>query len=156
MSRKSSRRRGRDYNYYESKNNYKIANRRLLLSKPVTTFPDSLRLYEDRRAWHPEGAHAPARGFRNTLHRLKIAEPTRSRTESVRRRIYRPFTQSTKGLWKNLRTAIAFVNPDKTIICVRRKIRREIAHALGFAGRGGGGSGKNRPPKYNEYSKIHC
>lgn len=46
--------------------------------------------------------------------------------------------------------AIGFQNPSVTLVCVRRKRRKEVLHALGVAG------GRVRPPEWNESSYIHC
>lgn len=44
-----------------------------------------------------------------------------------------------------------FLNPEKTIICLERKMRREIMHALGFAGKTG-----FKKPIYNSHSHVRC
>lgn len=43
-----------------------------------------------------------------------------------------------------------FVKAERVLVCLRRKIRREVMHALGIAG------GDVRPPRRNELSKISC
>lgn len=43
-----------------------------------------------------------------------------------------------------------FKNPSKVYICIKRKIRREIAHALGFAG------SSVKHPRFNYYSRVRC
>lgn len=48
--------------------------------------------------------------------------------------------------------SLGFVAPQKVVVCVRRKTRKEVLHALGYTGRGRGG-GKKR---FNHYSKVHC
>lgn len=46
---------------------------------------------------------------------------------------------------------LKFPTPKSVIICIRRKIRREVLHALRRVGSGGG---KKR--RRNEWSDIHC
>lgn len=48
---------------------------------------------------------------------------------------------------------MAFEGSRAVAICVRRKVRREILHALGKSGKG---AKFNRKPKYNEHSKVRC
>lgn len=47
----------------------------------------------------------------------------------------------------------AFNYPNSVMICVRRKIRKEVMHALGKSGKG---SRFQRKPKYNRHSKVRC
>lgn len=44
-----------------------------------------------------------------------------------------------------------FQNADKVIICLKRKIRREVMNALGLAGKKG-----QKSPHFNAYSHIRC
>lgn len=48
-------------------------------------------------------------------------------------------------------SAIAFEEPRVAVVCVRRKIRKEVLHATGFAGKRG-----QRKPRYNEASEVNC
>lgn len=49
---------------------------------------------------------------------------------------------------------VGFTLPWQVIICVRRKRRREVLHALNIAGRSGVGRGKRQ--HRNEYSEVRC
>lgn len=102
-----------------------------------------LSLYEDRRTFNPEGDLAPARSFNQSRHRLIYpnSQPNvnKNRTPSNTRTIKYPSA------------SIAFDNPDKVLICARRKIRKEVLHALKKSGKTG-----QRRPRYNYYSKISC
>lgn len=118
--------------------------RYLPLSQYVAKPLSVLRLFEDRRFFHPEGVQAPARSFTRLSHRLEFrAGPLRVS--------YRP-TRVAMGLenpypsWK-----IGFVKPKEVLICVRRRIRRQVMHAFKIAGRSGLGG-----PRYNAYSKVSC
>lgn len=45
---------------------------------------------------------------------------------------------------------VKFQDPSGVLICVRRKVRREVLHAKGRAG------GRVRRPRRNEWSNISC
>lgn len=49
-----------------------------------------------------------------------------------------------------LTSRIGFKVPDRVLICVRRRRRREVIHALGVAG------GRVRRPRLNRFSSISC
>lgn len=116
----------------------------LLSPQPTGPLPDSVLndirpLYdplplleiEDRRRFHPGGRNAPPKSFRSSPAKQK---------------------PKTYSLLKG-NPLYAFAHPKKTIMCVRRKMRTEVMHALGFAGKGGG---KQRKPRFNANSKVHC
>lgn len=46
---------------------------------------------------------------------------------------------------------VAFQQPEKVIVCIRRKIRKEVLHALKLTRKNGGGARKRTP-----LSDIHC
>lgn len=46
-----------------------------------------------------------------------------------------------------------FREPKKVLVCVRRRARREVLHALGYAGRRGSGG---RPRRRNSETYIKC
>lgn len=54
----------------------------------------------------------------------------------------------------DLSRRVGFQLPWQVIICVRRKRRREVMHALDIAGRKGVGAG--RPQRRDEYSEVRC
>lgn len=83
----------------------------LLQSKPVS---DPRRL-EDRRRYHPERRHQPAAATHRQARRL------------------------VPGTKPNTLHKIRFAIPNRVAICVRRKVRREVIHALRMAGRGSTG-----------------
>lgn len=119
--------------------------RNAVYQRQVKKRRDYLRQIEDRRDFHPEGQTRPARSFSSFHHRLRIkgiplVEVTRPSGYQWKDDSYQP-----------LPYRVGFVRPERVLICVRRKIRREIMHALRFAG----GSG-NRRPNYNEYSSVSC
>lgn len=101
---------------------------------PVRRLP--LFEIEDRRLWNPERIVKPYRDTRGWPARFKIVS---KRAEQEAKK---------KSNW--LPTAIGFINPTRVAVCVRRKQRREIMHALGVAG------GAVKAPRFNDASKIRC
>lgn len=103
---------------------------------------------EDRRTWSPEPILDDLpRDLRGVPTPILPAQPVR---KAQRRK-------ASSGPSLTPKPIFAFrlpQNPLKRVaICVRRSIRREIMHALKFAGKGGG---KKRPPRRNSYSNVRC
>lgn len=111
-----------------------IANRRLFVDvyRLLARSP-LLRMYEDRRAFHPLRDYRAARSFSNRGHGVVVSKSVADSSS---------FPRST----------LRFAVPNKVLICVRRKERKEVLHALGRVGRGSGGGKKHR----NQYSEVHC
>lgn len=86
--------------------------------------PQVLTEVQDRRVFHPDGRQRAAISVDGT------------KTRQVAGRSYR----------------INFAVPDRVMVCVRRKIRDEVLHALKLTGRGSG-RGKKR---FNVFSGISC
>lgn len=126
---KSTRRRG----------NYSTAKRSLPTRS--NSLNNILREYEDRREWHPLGASRPARSFNRDRHRLVVAKYPVNNPRSL---------ASTIKIG-TVPHVIAFGAPKKVLICVRRKIREQVLHALKKTGI----AGQNRPRR-SEYSSISC
>lgn len=131
--------RGRDTNI--------ISNRRLPLSYSNIFSSNSIRFpkliqFEDRRLFNPEGIYAPARSFSKPRHKLVLSVVDRFRGASkvARRR-----------LDFRLLSPLSFEAPKKVLICVRRKQRKEVLHALRKAGKFG-----QRRPRRSYYSDISC
>lgn len=90
----------------------------------------SLSEYEDRRIWSPRvvsraTSYPPSRRFSGAPARLRAP-------------LHSP------------QATIAFEAPKRVLVCVRRKIRREVIHARGVAGR------RVRKGRKGPYSSIHC
>lgn len=100
--------------------------------------------FEDRRYWHPEGSSAPASSFDSPRHRLFV--PRQNYIGRVQGS--RP-SRAQKFFYPSAR--IAFRNPSRVLVCVRRGIRREVMHATGFAGKVG-----QKRPRRGPYSSIRC
>lgn len=101
-------------------------------SVPRSTLP--LRLTEDRRTFDPRGTIAPARSFSRPRHRLITPTP-----------------KPTSVFFSAPRAAMAFEASPKVLICVRRRIRKEVLHAMNKTGRTG-----QRRPRRNAYSDVSC
>lgn len=54
---------------------------------------------------------------------------------------------------RGMETPVRFALPNYVAICVRRKLRREVLHALKLTGKSGRGGGKRRR---SAYSGIRC
>ena len=104
------------------------------LAQPLRLSP--LSLYEDRRTWHPDDA--------------RIVQAVRS--VFAFRRSAKRIIDRANPMW-HARSALSFADPSRVIVCLRRKIRREVIHA--FKKNGKGGRGQKRP-KRNFYSAIGC
>lgn len=144
MARRSRRvsRRGRDVSF--------IANQRLprVVSSPFVVEPGlerefdfrvtpavvDLRSIEDRRRWHPERALRPALSFSGLAARTDVLVDRRPSRKAIAAGFkFQPL--QTKAI-------LGFREPDRVLVCVRRQARKEVLHALGKAGRGGGRRGR--------------
>lgn len=103
--------------------------------------PDVLRSIEDRRTWHPEGVFRPARSFSVPRHRLSVIGP-RLRSQTP----YKAFST-----FDPTPVGIGFRSPARVLVCVRRKIRREVLHARGVAGSKG-----IRKRRISEFTSVSC
>jgi len=135
------RRRTRNSAQPTGRNSPKITNRRL----PLVVSRRSRRLTPllgtDRRVRRPDGTRNRHLTYSlpstwRIIERLQPREPYH-RKKSTRRG----------------NAGVAFGSPQKIGVCVRRGIRKEIIHALGYAG---AGKPKQRRPRRNEFSKIGC
>lgn len=119
-----------------------------------------LSQYEDRRLWHPDGVYAWPKSKVEKYPRITLGseyipgpyEPYWApRYPDPRRSINWPDMAR-----KSIRLAPAtnqwsWEDPYKMIICLKRKMRREIMHALHLAGKTG-----FKKPKYTQFSYVRC
>lgn len=110
-------------------------------------------IVEDRRHWAPaaplDPPRVPARDFSGRTARISH-QPKKSLL--VRRGPSGKSLQSKRPLWSRLeKAAPRFAEQARTIICFKRKARREVLHALKLK-RSGSGVRKKR----NRYSEVHC
>lgn len=114
-----------------------------ILAKPA--FP----INQDRRLHHPDGrpnrpqqklngTRLPPHRTKNTkkipIHRGPAGRPLKTKTVRI----------------QTVPPRIKFALPKKTMVCVKRKVRREVLLALG---RGGG---RHKKPHRNRWSSISC
>lgn len=92
---------------------------------------------EDRRTFHPRGAARNARSFRVSHHSLVPRSPS-------------PYQRPTRS--QLVAQGIAFRAPRDVLVCVRRKRRKEVIHAIGKAGSGV----KRAQPRRSYYSDVVC
>lgn len=124
--------------------------------KPLTLSRLKLNVYEDRRQWHPLGASAPARSLTESYPAMGERLPNKIRRRVINDPLPSWWPQSPFKSPRVLQQArlapiqYGFMNPNKVVICLKRKIRKEIMHALGFAG------GPVSGPHFNAYSRVRC
>lgn len=106
-----------------------------------------MREVEDRRMYHPEGRFAPAKALNGPRYRVGVVEQPKPRKTSLNRDRF----ASLRNLWSTVPSRIGFLEPSRVMICVRRKIREEVLHALRKTGRSG-----QKKPRFTEYSQISC
>lgn len=96
------------------------------------------RFVEDRRTYNPS---------KNTTYTPRTISGKRSRV------VTRSATVSTPSGLKQLNTTPlpSFAVPSKTLVCVRRKQRKEVLHAYKKTGTGG-----QKKPRRNQFSNISC
>lgn len=100
---------------------------------------------EDRRRWNPEGSSAAAASFDSPRHRLRAFQSRRS--TRIQGSTSVPFGFG--GLLEE--SGVAFRRPSRVLVCVRRRIRREVMHAFGKAGKVG-----QKRPRRGPYSSVRC
>lgn len=118
---------------------------------PVSRRP--INLYEDRRQYHPEGVYRPARSLVEARPRVVDIGG------DVDGEIFHPRTGEliyTRKAYNPARVMMSvgnfhFKDPWKVFICLKRKMRKEVMHAFGYAGKTG-----FKKPKYTQYSKVRC
>lgn len=101
---------------------------------PVATLSE----VEDQRYFHPEQDDRPLRSSRRSSVTPKSL-PARG-PRAARAKLYSP-----------VNLVMGFPAPRTVAVCIRRKVRDEVLHALKKTGRGSG-----RPRRYNRNSTIRC
>lgn len=101
---------------------------------------EPLFFVEDRRAWFPgtlPTQYMPARTLSGAPARLGVPSPKRTSVRST----WRPLDPS---------PVISFREAPRVVTCIRRRIRKEVIHALSIAGT------RVRKPKRSTFSSISC
>jgi len=99
-----------------------------LPSLPLVSLISSFTEVSDRRTYHPSGPSRSARSTSRAHHDLVSPSP------------FGRFSGS---------YGVGFKNPERVLVCIRRKQRREVLLAKG---RGGA----NRKPRRSYYSDVRC
>lgn len=119
------------------------ANLRLPVSNLRTRVTPLLTIFEDRRTFYPSSVR-PAVSFSTRSNRLRLRD-----------RSYASFNRhSNKSQLAGLsqtQAGFAFTAPERVLICVRRKRRKEVLHALRKTGISG-----QRRPRRSFSSTISC
>jgi len=134
---------------------------------------------EDRRRWHPLNLqpYTYQPGPRGLFRRPRVVivpeghRLARRQTYGGKYSLREVLSRNYRYTWSNyqdlrdrvtgraykgiddLSRRVGFALPWQVVICVRRKRRREVMHALGIAG--GSGIGRH-PQRRNEYSEVRC
>lgn len=117
---------------------------RLLVRRP------DLRLVEDRRTWAPvPRLHRVAKQVSGHPSYRLVPTPPRSARSLLRSPVNLP-ARSTRNMASPTHS-ISFEYPRRIVICVRRKRRQEVLHALKKTGKSG-----QRRPRRNPYSEVNC
>lgn len=135
-----SRRRSRSHSIHKSvrRDVLPIAN-----SLPDTL--PSLRHFEDRRYYFPVKSVEPIRSFGYNSSRIVLRQKPKVLRSSV---------VSVKPTQKRRNRPVvgfSFSAPREVLICVRRKIRKQVLHALRKTGKVG-----QRRPRRGFYSSVSC
>ncbi|AXH77661.1 MAG: hypothetical protein [Microviridae sp.] len=149
------------------------------LAKPLLRSPPikhgsirdtALRLLEDRRLTDPL-FHEEAKSYLRGARRLSVAQKVDPRREYLRQehikklafnkkynRHLGPFHFKLFDKTPPVPDRVQFRVPHMVAMCVRRKIRREVMHALDHTHKrkGRGGGRRHERAKWNEFSLIKC
>ena len=108
----------------------------LMIAKPLQGLPSGglktqswpvLSQIEDRRSYHPLRSNRPAATLQAPAARhIMVSRP-------------------------GFPGRLLFRAPAQVVVCVRRKIRKQVIHALRKAGRVG-----QRRPRFNRFSSVRC
>jgi len=90
----------------------------------------------DDRTWNPETPNK---------NRTRSGRIARVKLVSGAHALFSPFSQT--------KARLGFTSPPNVMTCVRRKVRKEVMHALKKTGKGGG---KQRRHRYTLKSRIKC
>ncbi|AZL82999.1 hypothetical protein [Apis mellifera associated microvirus 43] len=133
MARKRSRSKARDHSTIAT---HSVRWNPIRAASLVRVSPVDLRIFEDRRTYHPAPAERPALSFGGRPVQLKPAYN--------RNRVSR-----SGGSLLTSALSYAFRAPPNVLICVRRKMRRQVLLAKGKGG-------ANRRGRKNSFSDVRC
>lgn len=162
MAKKSRNRDGRATNVSSSRPRLhvspsvqtpRLVTRSVFLDRVILPPPSPI---EDGRVWHPEGDARPSYDTAmrpNPRIVLRDRPRTAPKAHLYTKTSKRPVRALKRDVKRHLHTAAirAFEKPLSVYVCIKRKIRKEVFHALRKAGRGG-----MRKPRYSLNSHISC
>lgn len=119
--------------------NRKVFTRYYYLSQQLQRY-SSLTDVQDFRRWTPT---------RPKMAKTVLGTPARVTTRPVK--TYSPSLRTFGAPKRALREVKQFVDPRSVLVCARRKMRREVLHALRKAGKRG-----QKTPRRNYWSDVHC
>lgn len=142
--RKSHRTSNSNHSHYQPpKHQYTLSAKPLTFARPIrlpllSSLPSvTLKTFEDRRTSHPLGKNRPAFALPKSAGRI-VVKDNPGRTKPTY-----PGAQT--------KARLSFADPTRVAICVRRKTRREVLHALKLTRKGAGSS-----KRLTSYSGVSC
>lgn len=120
-------------------------------SLPPVDFVSPLSEVEDLRYYHPQKLDRPAGATVRSATRLVDVLDHRQQKKKSRARLARVLAGAERVRPMVMVTSRpGFAVPERVALCVRRKRRKEVLHALRKVGRG------HKRAKWNEWSKVRC
>jgi len=101
------------------------------IPSPAKMLKNTLRQIEDRRTFHPQGNKRPARSLNRSQHKLVLAD---------------------KKTNPRLSNRVQFDAPKRVLICIRRKMRKEVLFAKAKTGKGA----RARRHRQSYFSEVKC
>lgn len=118
---------------------------------PLSPFDLTL---DDNRTYHPDGNFRTPSMLNPYEPEIEVYEQTKRRPAGLRSnqsyRQTRPYGRATQNQ-QALSQSVAFRDGSRVAVCVRRKQRKEVLHALRKTG-----GGSRKPRRYNRYSQVKC
>lgn len=109
------------------------------LSVPLTEI-------EDRRTFHPLGRFRPPRLVNGVAAQVGLVNRGKPSVASP------SLSKFNRSLRSQTKALVAFQEPDRVVMCLRRKQRREVLHAKGIAG----SKMRFRAPRRTPFSEVSC
>lgn len=103
----------------------------------------NLTNFEDFRRWEPE--------LTDDRYPRRFPQPLSRVSQPITRVFTSGRSLAMPKMFKAIPTGMAFSQPSRVVLCLRRSIRKSVLHALKKTGRGG-----QRKPRYNLNSTIRC
>lgn len=115
-------------------------------------YPSSFQVVRPTRRYRPRPAYKPIRIPLLQIEDRRLWHPDPTRPAKTTSGLPRYRLIDRQDVKTSRRARISFASPHKMVICIRRKIREEVLHALKKTGRGV----SRRKPRRNNYSNVEC